>query len=107
MPLLLFLLLQFLCAIPPSTRQKWAKKMRQLFRTHVGELVTLIFPVNGDPDKPLSSLNNTNGPPFEVTPLLYSHLLREAGFACAYLAPTSDSIQPRLGREWLGRWRPV
>jgi hypothetical protein len=80
-----------------------------------GQLVTLIFPVH-DSSKSLQSLNLADGPPFEVTPGLYRHLLlgeeegrreggREGGFTCLELTgPLVDSISPRRGREWLGRW---
>ena len=69
-----------------------------------------------DDSKNLHALNLTDGPPFEVTPALYRHLLlgeeeggreggKEGGFTCLELTgPLSDSISPRKGREWLGRW---
>ena len=35
----------FLCAMPPSLREKWAQKMSKLVKTNTGRLVTLIFPI--------------------------------------------------------------
>jgi len=69
-----------------------------------------------DYSKNVQALNLTDGPPFEVTPALYCHLLmgeeeggrkggRKGVFTCLELTgPLSDSISPRKGREWLGRW---
>jgi len=76
----------------------------------IGQLVTLIFPVS-EPQRPLQALDRLQGPPFQVTPALYQHLLVEGegegggGFACLELTgPLTDSIPPRQGREWWGRW---
>ncbi len=75
-------------------------------------MVTLIFPVK-DNTKPLTALDLTDGPPFEVSCALYTHLLVGEGgdskakqMECVALqGPLADSILPRQGREWLGRWR--
>lgn len=74
--------------------------------TQTGQLVTLIFPVQ-DNAKDKDNLDLKNGPPFEVNCALYKHLLEEKeGFTCLELrGPLTDSIKPRLGREWLGRWK--
>lgn len=55
----------------PSMRTHWAEAWARHIRKG-GELVTLMFPV--DPELPLDE-----GPPFAVTPELYTHLLSPHG----------------------------
>lgn len=69
----------------------------------------LLFPVQ-DVDKPPAALNAQDGPPFEVSAPLYTELLeqgeRGGGLERLELSgPFPESIKPRRGREWLGRWR--
>lgn len=76
-----------------------------------GQLVCLVFPVQ-EFNKPPQALNTQEGPPFEVSGQLYTELLegegegRDAALERLELSgPCPDSIKPRRGREWLGRWR--
>ena len=60
----------FLCALNPSIREDWAKKMASLLREG-GELLTVIFPIRE---------KKTNVPPYRVTMQLYEELLTPLGF---------------------------
>ena len=76
--------------------------------TPPGQLVCLLFPVPAAGiDTPVASLNAQEGPPFEVSGALYTQLLEEQeGMERLELSgPRVESIKPRRGREWLGRWR--
>lgn len=85
----------FLCAIDPARRRDWATRMDELLARE-GELVTLIFPVNGgDPSA---------GPPYPMTPDLVRDLL-EPRFVATHLAEVTHSHPRRQGKEWLGRWQ--
>lgn len=60
--------------------------------------------------KPPAALNSRDGPPFEVSGALYTELLEQGGDEALERlelasGPCPDSIKPRRGREWLGRWR--
>lgn len=78
-----------------------------------GQLVALLFPVQ-HLDTPPPKLNTQEGPPFEVSGPLYTELLEgslgedQDGLLLERLelsGPCPQSIKPRRGREWLGRWR--
>jgi SAM-dependent methyltransferase len=86
----------FFCALQPELRPRWAARMRQLLSPG-GVLVTLIFPI-GD---------FAGGPPFAVSPELYSRVLGDAGFEAVALAPVPAALShaARVGKEWLGTWR--
>ena len=60
---------RFLCALPPEQREDWARGWARLIATG-GELVTMMFPV--DPEK-------EGGPPYAVSPELYTELLTPVG----------------------------
>lgn len=64
-------LCRFLCALQPHDRKKWAQRYRQLIRPG-GQLATLMFPVDASRDK-------NEGPPFPLTPELYTELLTPEG----------------------------
>eukprot|EP01116_Phalansterium_solitarium_P006211 TRINITY_DN18512_c0_g1_i2.p1 TRINITY_DN18512_c0_g1~~TRINITY_DN18512_c0_g1_i2.p1 ORF type:complete len:251 (-),score=36.86 TRINITY_DN18512_c0_g1_i2:134-886(-) len=84
----------FFCAINPSQRLAWAKKMSALIAPG-GELVTLIFPV----------ADHQGGPPFAVHPDIYKALLEAEGFRSIFLEPLTNSPASRAGKEYIGRWR--
>ncbi|KAL7751982.1 hypothetical protein RI367_002510 [Sorochytrium milnesiophthora] len=87
----------FLCALPPSMREQWAQRMKQIVKPD-GLLITLIFPI-GD---------HADGPPFAVTPDLYRKLLTTphngAHFEEVEIADC-ESFPQRAGHEKLGLWR--
>lgn len=62
---------RFLCALQPKDRKAWAQRWRALIKPG-GQLATLIFPVDPSRDK-------DQGPPFPVTPELYTELLTPEG----------------------------
>ena len=62
---------RFLCAMQPTMRQNWAAAWARHIRAG-GQLVTLMFPV--DPKRP-----RDEGPPFPLTPELYTELLTSHG----------------------------
>ena len=68
----------FLCALNPSIRSDWAKKMSELIKPG-GELLTLMFPI-----RELES----DIPPFKVSLQLYRDLLEPVGFECLQLVST-------------------
>jgi len=59
----------FLCALDPSTRERWALKMKALLKPG-GELITCVFPI-GDRE---------GGPPFALSVPLVKSLLEPVGF---------------------------
>lgn len=91
--------LTFFCAMHPTMRATWASSWARLLKPQ-GLLVTLCFPV--DPSK-----DPNMGPPFAVTPELYTEFLTAAGFVCERLTqiPEEMSHPSRAGKEWLGLWR--
>lgn len=54
----------FLCALPPSQRQEWARKMSSL-TLQGGALITYMFPLS----------SHSGGPPFALSTRIYSDLL--------------------------------
>jgi len=60
----------FLCALDPSTRERWALKMKALLKPKTGELITNVFPI-GDRE---------GGPPFALSVPLVKSLLEPVGF---------------------------
>jgi len=60
----------FLCALDPSTRERWALKMKALLKPDTGELLTNVFPI-GDRE---------GGPPFALSVPLVKSLLEPVGF---------------------------
>src|SRR5277367_3202331 len=69
------LTLQFLCALPPSTRPAWAQRMVDLLSPN-GRLVCLEFPTYKAP--------KTGGPPFGLQELVYTTHLGKPGDMVAY-----------------------
>lgn len=71
-------ILQFLCALPPTLRPKWASRTASLLRhpstnstLSGGVLICLEFPTH----KPVSS----GGPPWSLPPLVHAELLKRPG----------------------------
>lgn len=107
----------FLCALGPSIRQDWARKMSELMKPG-GELLTLIFPINADRE-------GTIHPPFPVTLELLKGLLEPVGFECLELRllpkelchPGRDGTEENaitgmngekiIGKSGVGRWRKL
>ncbi|CAK0756839.1 hypothetical protein CVIRNUC_002488 [Coccomyxa viridis] len=88
----------FLCALQPHDRKKWAQRYAQLIKPG-GQLATLIFPV--DPNK-----DRNEGPPFPVTPELYTELLEPLGFAQVHFRKVEphESHERRRGQEYFAVW---
>ncbi|KAF9284092.1 hypothetical protein BGZ68_004913 [Mortierella alpina] len=82
----------FFCAIPPSLRPDWGRRMGEII-TKGGILITLMYPF-GD---------HTDGPPFAVTEDHY-HSVLDASFECL-LIDNCTSFEARKGREKIGVWR--
>ena len=91
----------FLCALDPSIRQDWAKKMSELVKPG-GILMTLIFPI----------CEKESGPPFKVSLEVYKDLLVNNGFKQLQLDmlpselchPGRDGTGPFGGNSGIGRW---
>ena len=60
----------FLCALDPSTRERWALKMKELLKPETGELITCVFPIG----------EREGGPPFALSVPLVKSLLEPVGF---------------------------
>ncbi|XP_031473360.1 probable thiocyanate methyltransferase 2 [Nymphaea colorata] len=84
----------FFCAIDPSMRSAWAKRMHELL-TVDGELIILMFPVD----------DHSGGPPFKVSVEAYDEVLRALGFEVIKVEDNEYAVESRKGREILGRWR--
>ncbi|KAG0240856.1 hypothetical protein BGW41_006611 [Actinomortierella wolfii] len=83
----------FFCAIHPSMREAWAKKMAELIHPG-GVLITLIYPLR-EPDE--------FGPPFYVTVDAYRNLLQD-NFE-NLLLDECTSFPRRQGMEKIAVWR--
>ncbi|KAJ4336713.1 hypothetical protein N0V95_008551 [Ascochyta clinopodiicola] len=66
---------QFLCALPPSLRPSWAKRISSLLSKN-GSLICLEFPTH----KPASS----GGPPWSLPPTVHAELLKQPGKEISY-----------------------
>ncbi|CAL8462654.1 g2187 [Coccomyxa elongata] len=88
----------FLCAMHPDMRDRWAEAWARQIKPG-GELVTLMFPVD-------ASMPRDQGPPFPLTPELYSELLSPHGFSrtCFDAVPKEQSHEGRQGKEFIARW---
>ncbi|CAN6456511.1 unnamed protein product [Victoria cruziana] len=84
----------FFCAIDPSMRSAWAKRMDE-FLTVDGELIILMFPVD----------DRSGGPPFKVSVEAYDEVLRPLGFMVIKVEDNEYAVDSRKGKEMLGRWR--
>lgn len=92
----------FLCALNPSVRLDWAKKMKGVIKPG-GELLTLIFPI----------IEKEGGPPFAVSLELVRGLLEAEGFECLELSilppelchAGRDGSPGSMGNSGVGRWR--
>ncbi|KZM18894.1 Methyl halide transferase [Ascochyta rabiei] len=65
----------FLCALPPSLRPSWAKRISSLLSKN-GSLICLEFPTH----KPASS----GGPPWSLPPTVHAELLKQPGEGISY-----------------------
>lgn len=86
----------FYCAIDPSLRDDWAKKMHSLLAGE-GRLVMLLFPVV--PDAP-----RDQGPPYPLDPAEITQAL-STDFERLALEPIATSHPGRAGKEWLAVFR--
>lgn len=84
----------FFCAIEPSMRSAWGRKIRDILKSD-GELITLMFPF-GD---------HVGGPPYKTSIADYEEVLHPLGFRATSIVDNELAIEPRKGREKLGRWR--
>jgi cyclopropane fatty-acyl-phospholipid synthase-like methyltransferase len=75
--------LTFFCALPPESRSKWAKRMKEIIEPG-GELVTVLFPI-GDYE---------GGPPYAMSLELYKQFLEPLGFESFYMKNISDQLPP-------------
>lgn len=84
----------FFCAIEPSMRPAWGRRMRELLKPD-GELITLMFPID----------DHIGGPPFSISVADYEKVLSPLGFQAISIMENELAIGPRKGREKLGRWK--
>ncbi|KAL6909542.1 hypothetical protein ACP4OV_001823 [Aristida adscensionis] len=84
----------FFCALHPSMRSAWAKRMADLLKPD-GELITLMYLVEGQ----------EAGPPFNTTVLDYEEVLNPLGFQITCIQDNQVAVEPRKGMEKLARWK--
>lgn len=92
----------FLCALPPSLRWKWAKRMSELLAPK-GVLICLEFPLAKPP--------KSGGPPFGLSSQLYIELFKQPGAEVTYAEDGYVDVDDdrRVGSEGLIRlahWQP-
>ncbi|KAK3148789.1 hypothetical protein QOZ80_3AG0208690 [Eleusine coracana subsp. coracana] len=84
----------FFCALDPSLRQAWAKRMSELLKPD-GELITLMYLAEGQ----------ESGPPFNTTVLDYEMVLNPLGFVINSIQDNEVAVEPRKGMEKIARWK--
>lgn len=88
----------FLCALDPSQRPAWAKRMAELIRPE-GVLATLLFPVMEAPPE-------YEGPPWPLDPDAIVATL-DGKFRLVSLESVSQSLEGREGKEWLALFERI
>ncbi|XP_059447026.1 probable thiol methyltransferase 2 [Corylus avellana] len=83
----------FFCAIEPDMRLAWAQRIHDVLKPG-GELITLMFPIS----------DHVGGPPYKVSVSDYEEVLHPMGFKAVSIVDNEMAIEPRKGREKLGRW---
>ncbi|XP_048550780.1 probable thiocyanate methyltransferase 2 [Triticum urartu] len=86
----------FFCAIDPSLRSAWARRMYDLLRPD-GELITLMYLVEGQ----------ESGPPFNATVLDYEEVLNPLGFVIVSIEDNGVAVEARKGMEKMARWKKM
>lgn len=84
----------FFCALDPSMRPSWAKKLSEILKPD-GELITLIYLMN----------DQDGGPPYNNSLADYEEVLMPMGFTALSIVDNDLAIGPRKGKEKLGRWK--
>lgn len=84
----------FFCAIDPSMRSSWARKISEILRPD-GELITLIYLIN----------DQDGGPPYNCSVDDYMDVLIPLGFRALSIVENELAVGPRKGKEKLGRWK--
>uniref|UniRef100_A0A0E0D9G9 Thiol methyltransferase 2 n=1 Tax=Oryza meridionalis TaxID=40149 RepID=A0A0E0D9G9_9ORYZ len=84
----------FFCALHPSMRPAWAKRMADLLRPD-GELITLMYLAEGQ----------EAGPPFNTTVLDYKEVLNPLGLVITSIEDNEVAVEPRKGMEKIARWK--
>ncbi|XP_020089880.1 thiocyanate methyltransferase 1-like isoform X2 [Ananas comosus] len=85
---------RFFCAIDPSMRSAWARKIRDILKPD-GELITLIYVIT----------DQQEGPPYNTTVADYEEVLSPVGFKALFIEDNEFAVGPRKGREKVGRWK--
>lgn len=83
----------FFCALHPSLRSAWARRIGDLLQPD-GELITLMYLVEGQ----------DAGPPFNTAVLDYEEVLNPLGFAITSIEDNQVAVEPRKGMEKIARW---
>ncbi|WVZ61236.1 hypothetical protein U9M48_011143 [Paspalum notatum var. saurae] len=84
----------FFCALHPSMRAAWGRRMAQLLKPD-GELITLMYLAQGQ----------EAGPPFNTAVSDYEEVLRPLGFVITCIQDNQVAVQPRKGMEKIARWK--
>ncbi|XP_072964228.1 probable thiol methyltransferase 2 [Typha angustifolia] len=84
----------FFCAIDPSMRLDWAKKISDILKPD-GELITLMYLVS----------DQEGGPPYNTAVADYKEVLEPMGFKVLSIEDNELAIEQRKGKEKLARWK--
>ncbi|BFZ53790.1 hypothetical protein PYCC9005_000821 [Savitreella phatthalungensis] len=79
----------FLCALPPSRRPDWARRMSEVIAPR-GVLITLQHPLDA---------GHGGGPPFSLTTELYDELLLSQGFKRIYREKPGKSFDLEMSKK--------
>mmetsp|Transcript_38229 Transcript_38229/g.114403 ORF Transcript_38229/g.114403 Transcript_38229/m.114403 type:complete len:269 (+) Transcript_38229:510-1316(+) len=102
----------FFCALPPSMRPRWGRRMSELLCRDTGRLLTLMFPLPTDADADADADDGvpppSAGPPYPVTVQDYRNTLEPYGFEM--IEPPGPyendrTVKPRRGRELVCWWK--
>ena len=99
----------FFCAIPPSLREDWGKRLGDIIAPN-GKLLTFAFPIVLSDDDLLEKKKNETliGPPFPVTIEEYKRMLEPHGFELIFDPKESEfSEDSRKGKELPIWWKKV
>lgn len=94
-------IVQFLCALHPTIRPQWAKRIAQLLAPG-GALICLEFPTHKPP--------KSGGPPFSLPPTVHEELLKRPGEDIKYDEEGKALVSERMESEdalvRVAHWKP-
>mmetsp|Transcript_28105 Transcript_28105/g.51191 ORF Transcript_28105/g.51191 Transcript_28105/m.51191 type:complete len:366 (-) Transcript_28105:360-1457(-) len=90
----------FFCALPPTQRAEWGKRMSELLQSETGRLLTIVFPILPE------EAERNKGPPYPVTIKDYQLALEPHGMKVIGTPRASPhSVPSRQGKELVCWWK--